>query len=121
MTRHELEAIQCAAERSTDRAVLELCDEIYWAFLNYGPQRLAGRHALSREQRRNIARWVLFLRSSEPCEWLPRTKWDELRALFRLQAWHRSGAIEVWPFVSRERLAQVAARLAFGGPRDRAV
>ena len=121
MTRHELEAIQCAAERSTDRAVLELCDEIYWAFLNYGPQRLAGRHALSREQRRNIARWVLFLRSSEPCEWLPRTKWDELRALFRLQAWHRGGAIEVWPFVSRERLAQVAARLAFGGPRDRAV
>jgi hypothetical protein len=121
LTRDELAAVEFAAERSTDRAVLELCDEIYWAFVNYGPQRLTGRHALSREQRRNVARWVLFLRSSEPYEWLPRTKWDELRALFRLQAWHRGGAIEVWPFVSQEQLVQVAARPPFGRPRDRAL
>jgi hypothetical protein len=72
-------------------------------------------------QRRTVARCVLFLHSSEPYEWLERTKWDEFRALLLLQAWHRGGDTRVWPFVSREQLARLTARPAFGRPHDGAV
>lgn len=57
------------ATSSADPAVVALEDEIGWAFLNFGPNRLVGHHALSYEQRRNVARWVLFLLSDEPYGW----------------------------------------------------
>ena len=107
--------------RNLKELAIELGDEIYWAFLSFGPQRRSGRHALSPEQRRTVARCVPFLQISEPHEWLERTKWDEVRALLRLQAWHHGGDTRVWPFFSGEQLAKLTACPAFGQPRDRAV
>jgi hypothetical protein len=95
-------------ERSPDRGVRHLCDEIYWAFLNYGPGRLVGRDALTRLQRRSVARWVLFLLSDETYGWQCNTTLDQCKALFQLQPLYRGGDRTVWPFVSAERLRQVA-------------
>ena len=107
------------AWRSVDPAVVALDDEIEWAFLNYGPNRLVGRHALTSEQRRNVARWVFFLRSSEPYSWPIRGSdiMTIIRAIGTLgeswredqEAWARAGDRALWPFVNSSQLERIAS------------
>ena len=111
--------VMWGARHSVDPAVVALDDEIEWAFLNYGPNRLVGRQALTAEQRRNVARWVLFLRSSEPYTWPIRG--SDIMAIIRAigtlgdswraneEAWARAGDRALWPFVSSSQLTRVAS------------
>lgn len=111
------------AEGSSDAAVVALLDEIYWAFLNFGPNRLVGRHSLSSDARRNVARWVLFLRSNEEYRWPRRgpALAVALRAIMTLgktwraerEAWSRAGDMALWPFVSSAQLTHVASHHPF--------
>ena len=98
---------------SSDPAVREICDEIYWAFLNFGPNRFAGPHSLSPAQRRVVSRWILFLQSAESYGWQPRSSWDALKAMLHLQPRHRGGDLSVWPFINQEQLAKVASQHPF--------
>jgi hypothetical protein len=128
--RYEFDRVMWGAARSADSAVVAVDDEIEWAFLNYGPNRLVGRHALTAEQRRNVARWVLFLRSDEPYEWPVRG--SELLAILRAirtlgkswraneEAWERAGERALWPFVSAGQLANVASMHPFAPRRGSA-
>ena len=82
-----------------------------------------GRHALTDEQRRIVARWVLFLRSSEPYEWPVRG--SDLLAVFHAirplgkswraneETWARAGERALWSFVSAGQLAHVASTHPF--------
>lgn len=119
ITQGDLDTAWWGGFRSLDPAVVAVEDEIYWAFLNFGPERLVGRHALSADQRRNVARWVLFLRSDEQYAWPIRGS-DiamALRAFMTLgkswrverEAWSRAGEMALWPFVSSPQLARVAS------------
>ena len=111
--------VMWGAWRSLDPAVVALEDAIEWAFLNSGPNRLVGRHALTAEQRRNVARWVLFLRSSEPYAWPIRESgvMAILRAIGTLgiswranvDAWVHAGDRALWPFVSSSQLSRVGS------------
>jgi hypothetical protein len=112
------------ASRSPDPAVVAMDDEIEWAFLNSGPKRLVDRHALTAEQRRNVARWVLFLLSDEPYGWP--TRGSDFMAILRAigtlgaswraneEAWGRTGDPTLWPFVSSSQLTRVASVHPFG-------
>jgi hypothetical protein len=123
LAQNELYARTTRARDSTDPGVTTLAEAIYWQFLNLGPKRLVGRHALSREARRGIARWVLFLRSNEPYVWPQRgpSFWDVVHAFATLgkswiakcERWSQTGDEKFWPFVSEQQLARVAAEHPF--------
>ena len=123
LTQNELYARTRHVKKSQDRGVATLAEAIYWQFLNLGPNRLIGRHALALEARRHIARWVLYLRSNEPYVWPERgpSLGDIGRALLTLGRswitksvqWSQTGDESSWPFVSRQQLARVAAEPPF--------
>jgi hypothetical protein len=120
LTRPELDQIVTAAEDSPDAGVVAMCDEIYWTFLNLGPKRLVGKHRLDRLSRRNVARWVLFLRSEVSYEWKVRRGWDLLKASSRGETPYVGGDVSVWPFISPNQVERVSALPAFAS-RVRAV
>ncbi len=116
ITRSQLDTIVLELEDSSDPGIAALADEVYWAFLNYGPKRLVGRHSLTRERRRSVARMVLFLRSSEPYQWPSNPRWKFLKAMVRLITlgafgrdpdWRTAGDSTVYPFISRDQMARV--------------
>ena len=94
-------------------------DEIYhrgvWGlYSDLHEHRLVGRQRLSRSERREIARFVLFLKSDLEYEWPGRHLWKELLWMLaglltlglagRLY-WRRLGRrgdVSVWPFVRQE-------------------
>ena len=118
LTQNELYARTTRVENSPDVGVATLAEAIYWQFLNLGPKRLVGRHALTPEGRRDVARWVLFLRSNEPYVWPERgpSLGDIGRALLTVgKSWiakceqrSQTGDESFWPFVSRQQLERVA-------------
>jgi len=123
LAQHDLDNVMRRAEDSPDLGVATLAEAIYWQFLNLGPNRLVGRHALEPKARRGVARWVLFLRSNEPYVWPRRgpSLLDVVRAFLtlgdswikRCEEWSRTGDEKLWPFVSRQQLARVAAQNPF--------
>ena len=128
ITRNELDLVATVAEDSTDPGVAALVDAIYWQFLNMGPNRLLGRHALEPVARHGVARWVLFLRSEEPYAWPRRgpSLEDMVRAFFTLgqswmerrAEWAQTGDESLWPFVGSQQLTRVAGRHPFVPHRD---
>jgi hypothetical protein len=118
LSQNELYALTTQVEHSPDRGVATLAEAIYWQFINLGPKRLVGRHAPTSEARRDVARWVLFLRSDEPYVWPDRgpSLGDIGRAVLTLgKSWiaqceqrSRIGDESFWPFVSRQQLERVA-------------
>lgn len=77
---------------------------------------LVGRHRLPREARREVARFILFLKSGLDYEWPRRKGWEDLLWLaaglltlglagrFYWRRLRRWGDVEVWPFLRREDL-----------------
>jgi hypothetical protein len=121
MTNHEFDAALPTSR--TDPAV----DEIYyrgaWGFYSdLSEHRLIGRHRLSRTERREIARFILFLKSDLDYEWPRRELWGELLWMLaglltlglagRLY-WRRLGRrgdVSVWPFLRGEDFERVVHR-----------
>jgi hypothetical protein len=80
--------------------------------------RLAGRHRMSRSERREMARFILFLKSDLEYEWPCRTLWQELLwmaagiltlglagRLYR--HWMSAhGEVRVWPFLRQKDFEQ---------------
>jgi hypothetical protein len=86
--------------------------------------RASGRHAFSRELRRTVARWVVFLHSDEEYLWpeysfiqvspgigsLITLGWWGRRAARRWQEFTEAGQFECWPFISQEQERSAIAK-----------
>jgi hypothetical protein len=99
--------------RSKDAVVREIFWSGAWMLYSDLEQyRLRGSRALPRSTRREIARWILFLRSDLPYSWPLRSgtsafAWVPIHLLtlgasaaIRRRRWRRSGESMVWPFRS---------------------
>ena len=94
--------------RSHDPAVEELIDESWYLSSDLSEYRFIGRYRLSRETKRHLARWILFLKTDLEYEW---PTWYPLLVLaanlFTLglagrlirARWQRHGDLSVWPFI----------------------
>jgi hypothetical protein len=118
------------SHRLTDDPLLSPMLQRLWLFSfvhgEFDTYRLTGEQRLSTERRREILRWILFLRSDRPYEWPPFNvvpfNWssnfiDPLVSILTLGYWGRvrrealrreteqfmqSGDYAVWPFMRRE-------------------
>lgn len=96
-----------------DSAVLAVQQAAWMLYSDLYEHKLTGRHALSRQAKEAIARWVVFLHSDLPYEW-PRHPCEGFVRLFAWllsfgriprhfdERWKRSGDFGVWPFICRE-------------------
>ena len=102
---------------SSDPAVAEVFHRGASGFYSdLNEYRLAGRHRLSRSERRELARLILFLKSDLEYEWPCPKLWQELlwmaagiltlglagRLYLRWMSAH--GEVRVWPFLRQEDL-----------------
>jgi hypothetical protein len=119
--------------RAADPGVQAVADAAWQLYDDFWMSRLRGRRALTAEQRRAVARWVLFLHSDSEYEW-PRAPRPTVGRLLlalvtfgrmhpispeRVAQWRRTGDFDVWPFfcgVDYER-AQLNPRFLRGTPR----
>jgi hypothetical protein len=110
ITNREFEAATTAFGSSADRAVRSVHRVAWTLYDDLHEHRLEGAYALGRIERRQLARWVLFLRSDLEYEWPDLTTWGWLLvlpnlltfgAIGRLIArWHdRRGDAGAWPFI----------------------
>lgn len=96
----------------------QLYDDMY-------THRATGKHALSRESRRCIARWILFLQSDTEYFWpeysFYRIAVSPLTNLLTLGYWRRkeeqrwrefleAGDFDVWPFITKVEFESAVAR-----------
>jgi len=96
--------------RSKDRAVEEISDESWYLYSDLHEYRLRGKYRLKRDARREVGRWILFLKSDLPYEW---PCWPRLSLMFGniltlgllaplVRRWFRRfGDSDVWPFIRR--------------------
>ncbi|HEV7507825.1 MAG TPA: hypothetical protein VGS07_23275 [Thermoanaerobaculia bacterium] len=104
---------------SSDPAVMEVYHRGLWSFYSdLSEHRLVGSHRLSRTARREVARFILFLKSDLNYEWPCRQLWKELlwmlAGLLTLGVAGRlywpwigtHGEVRVWPFLRKEDFEQ---------------
>lgn len=122
----ELMKVDTSGDRGLDAVVSAACF-LYDDYFELTPEDEA---KLSREGRREVARWVLFLLSGEEYRW---PNWSPLKAvgftillplhlltwgrlwdfIERKEAEHHGGHRELWPFHSPAQLAAAASRDPF--------
>jgi hypothetical protein len=113
VTNDEFEDAQPASR--VDPAIDEVFYLGVWGlYSDLSEHRLVGRHRLPREARREVARFILFLKSGLDYGWPRRKLWEELLWLaaglltlglagrFYWSRLRRRGDVEVWPFLRRE-------------------
>jgi len=96
--------------KSQDPAAREIAWAAWCLYDDISDTRLIGRYRLSRENRRAIARWIMFLRSEMAYEWPTYPRWRALvllpldlltlgtTARIRHRKWRRTGEFSVWPY-----------------------
>lgn len=96
---------------SKDDAILQIYVALWPSYSDVRKHTMTGSHALTREQRHIVARWITFLYSDFEYEW-PVTKWGGcLLNLFTLGLWKRlskpnpGGEDAAWPFFHKADLA----------------
>jgi hypothetical protein len=98
------------AMRSPDPGAHEVAWAAWGLYDDFSDTRLTGRFRLSRESRRAIARWIMFLRSDTAYEWPTYPRWHALALLpmdiltlgatarARRRKWRKAGEFHVWPY-----------------------
>lgn len=120
--------LESAVGRSKDRGVQAIRDMAWQLYSDMYCHRAAGRHALDKDARRTVARWILFLRTDCEYSWpdydlrQAENRLDQfVRDLFtagqsskkKRQRWQDflgAGDFEVWPFLRRCDEASVRRR-----------
>jgi len=101
--------------RTQDAGVRAVADHAWYLYSDLHEHELRGEAALTREGRREVARWLLFLDTDVEYEW-PDMRWARaalvpfnvlsLGAAGAAMRWWlaRRGALDVWPFIRRSDL-----------------
>jgi hypothetical protein len=101
-----------APSRSNDKAVSEITWQVWMLYSDLRTHKLTGPDALSKADRRTVARFILFLHSALEYEWAPHPLFGLLRLAVTLlsfgmltrrvdEIWESAGDFEVWPFVRK--------------------
>jgi hypothetical protein len=106
MTNHEYEERCSELLKQGDAAVEEVYCHLWFSYCDIQEQRLGCKHGMSRETRREFARWILFLRSGRHYEYEAQGCWPTILAimtfgLLRSPASAPSGDSEFWPYFRR--------------------
>ena len=111
-----------------DRGLNAVCQMAWNLYPDHAPIRAVGKERIPREGRRQIARWVIFLRSADEYLW-PEYRFDGIywwpldlltfgaygRRVKRLDAqFFEAGEFAAWPFIGRQALALALKRSRFG-------
>ena len=113
-----------------DRGVDAVLDASWFLYDDLCEHRLENRFALTREGRREVARWVLFLLSSEEYLWPKQTVWETIGFvlllpinlltlgrlgdfIWRIVMQRHGGDLEFWPFHSEAQFKVVASTNPF--------
>ena len=115
-----------------DRGAVAIAGMAWRLYDDSFTHRAVGRHALNRELRRTVARWVVFLHSDEEYLWpeynfvevssgmgsiLTLGWWGRHKAR-RWQEFTEAGQFEHWPFISRDQELTAMAKSRFMGRSD---
>lgn len=110
---------------SKDPAIHNLDSTIWCFYDDFKEHTLQGPSALSREMKRVVARWIVFLHTNEPYQW-PSIAFPGVRPLHRSwlmrrlglvhlitrkeERFMKAGAFEVWPFISTQSFEDARRR-----------
>ena len=117
-----------------DRGAVAVKQMAWGLYSDLASHRAIGKHAISRENKRAVARWIIFLHSDNEYLWpeysfvqivnWPMNSltfgWWERRKDLRLQEFREAGDFAAWPFVSKDDLnkaLQMPRYLVGGDPR----
>jgi len=98
---------------SEDVAINEIFLSGAWLlYCDMSTYTLTGKHKLSATSKKEVARWVLFLKSNIEYKWPPRRFTDLLLATFTLGLWLKvverkllkAGDLNAWPFLDKRQL-----------------
>ena len=94
--------------KSSDSAIGEIYDAMWPAYCDMRRHKMSGDWTLNQEERRTVARWVLFLHSSLEYEYPVETLGSRLLNILTLGIWRRlrtpigpTGEQDIWPFFRR--------------------
>jgi len=111
ITNDSFEDSSTLCRRSRDAGVRSIRHAAWFLYDDLSEHRLEGRHRLGKQQRRELARWILFLKSNLEYEWPTLTGWPWLLLLLPnlltfggvgrlVRRWHdQRGDAGAWPFV----------------------
>ena len=116
-----------APSRSADPAIQAVYEQAWNLYDDLSTHRAEGRHALTPDARRLVARWVLFLHSDRQYRWPPFSfmqihnwpvnvltlGWWERRKRRRFEAFQRAGHFNVWPFLTTVEYKEALAKPRF--------
>lgn len=119
------------AYASSDPALAAVWRAAWALYDDFRTSRLRGEWALSRDQRREVARWLLFLYSDHEYQWpVERTGvfgcflsamslgwWDYWNSRAQSQRQMQAGVLEYWPFRSRTHLEAACQQSEVFGER----
>ena len=119
ITNDEFEGATTALGRSQDTAIRSLRHAAWGLYDDVREHRLEGHFRLGKAERRELARWVVFLKSNLEYEWPDLARWFLLLVLPNLLTfgligrlirwWHdRRGDARSWPFIREQDLRQAA-------------
>lgn len=108
-----------------DRAIWAVYRYAWYLYDDLHTCRLTGPNALTKEARREVAKWLLFLYTDLEYQW-PSFKQRFSSLLFKLSAGkvganlnNQSGDAELWPFFTREEFSKtITGPLHFIGPSN---
>src|SRR4026209_3044574 len=119
ITNDEFETATTSFAISHDTAVRSLREAAWGLYDDRREYRLEGRFRIGRAERRQLARWVLFLKSNLEYEWPDMTTWSWFLAFPNLvtfglvgrlvRTWHdQRGDARAWPFAREQDLKRAA-------------
>lgn len=125
------EDVRLPATNTADPAVAAIYREGAWClYSDLHEHTLRGRYALTRESKREVARWVLFLRSGLPYQWPELRGWRYCLLLLanamtlgfanRLYRRYvaRFGDTDVWPFLTHTDYVEALQHPPYLGGRS---
>lgn len=106
LTNHEYERACDSILRDADQAMNQIYCQLWTTYCDFREHRMGLKHGMTREGRRLLARWIMFLKSERPYEYpihgclATIIKWITL-GLVRKADPMTAGDAEYWPYFRR--------------------